>query len=298
MSEAKCNCQHCNGHIAFPTVMVGQMFDCPHCKMETQLYIPSVVTVSARLQPMPRPGESRKPHPAVLASVIIAGAIILSTVGFLVFNRRNPSPSPGPSVKVEAPTKAELPAAPEPTANVAPVLKVALAPVEEVKTLRYPPLTEAERTQAARTITILKADEDAVEGITWYKFESPPLQSDIHLYIGKFNTGQITLRLVIRYYGEDWIFMRKFPVRTSTGLFTIIPTEEIARNNGSRHVWETYDELARDNISIIEKMIVSPDCILRMEGERSEDLYLTASQRIRLAQMILVYRYWGGNFEK
>jgi hypothetical protein len=39
-AEAKCNCQHCNGHIAFPAEMAGQMFECPHCKRDTQLIIP------------------------------------------------------------------------------------------------------------------------------------------------------------------------------------------------------------------------------------------------------------------
>ncbi len=40
-TEAKCNCQHCSEHISFPTEMAGQMTVCPHCGLETKLYVPA-----------------------------------------------------------------------------------------------------------------------------------------------------------------------------------------------------------------------------------------------------------------
>src|ERR1035437_5625982 len=47
MSEAKCSCQFCNGHIAFPAEMAGQMSACPHCGLETKLFIPDVAKAPA-----------------------------------------------------------------------------------------------------------------------------------------------------------------------------------------------------------------------------------------------------------
>lgn len=38
--EFKCDCQHCGGHIAFPSEAAGQAVECPHCKIETLLYLP------------------------------------------------------------------------------------------------------------------------------------------------------------------------------------------------------------------------------------------------------------------
>jgi DNA-directed RNA polymerase subunit RPC12/RpoP len=38
--EAKCKCQHCGEHIAFPSEAAGQTVECPHCKNETLLSIP------------------------------------------------------------------------------------------------------------------------------------------------------------------------------------------------------------------------------------------------------------------
>jgi hypothetical protein len=36
--EAKCSCQHCDEHIAFPLELSGQTIECPHCKLETLLF--------------------------------------------------------------------------------------------------------------------------------------------------------------------------------------------------------------------------------------------------------------------
>jgi hypothetical protein len=43
-TEYKCNCQHCSGHISFPVEMAGQTILCPHCQLETLLFIPPVAT--------------------------------------------------------------------------------------------------------------------------------------------------------------------------------------------------------------------------------------------------------------
>lgn len=43
-AESKCACQHCGGHIAFPTEAAGQVAECPHCKCETILRLPPAKT--------------------------------------------------------------------------------------------------------------------------------------------------------------------------------------------------------------------------------------------------------------
>ena len=52
--ESKCDCQHCGGHIAFPAEMAGQMFECPHCKIET-LLIPSTDKPAQQSAPVQKP---------------------------------------------------------------------------------------------------------------------------------------------------------------------------------------------------------------------------------------------------
>lgn len=36
----KCSCNHCSGHIEFDSEHAGQMVVCPHCGLETQLFVP------------------------------------------------------------------------------------------------------------------------------------------------------------------------------------------------------------------------------------------------------------------
>lgn len=52
-TEAKCNCQFCNGHIAFPAEMAGQVIACPHCEMETKLFVPNAPVVPPTVAPKP-----------------------------------------------------------------------------------------------------------------------------------------------------------------------------------------------------------------------------------------------------
>ncbi|MFM2294634.1 MAG: hypothetical protein RLZZ350_1047 [Verrucomicrobiota bacterium] len=42
--EIKCRCQHCDGHIAFDKTQTGALVDCPHCKLETRLFVPQTAT--------------------------------------------------------------------------------------------------------------------------------------------------------------------------------------------------------------------------------------------------------------
>jgi hypothetical protein len=40
-TEARCSCQHCDGHIEFPSEMDGQAINCPHCTSPTVLNDPT-----------------------------------------------------------------------------------------------------------------------------------------------------------------------------------------------------------------------------------------------------------------
>lgn len=43
-NESKCDCKHCGGHIAFPSEAAGQTVECPHCRIETLLFLPPAET--------------------------------------------------------------------------------------------------------------------------------------------------------------------------------------------------------------------------------------------------------------
>jgi DNA-directed RNA polymerase subunit M/transcription elongation factor TFIIS len=57
---AKCRCQTCNGHLEFDPAAAGETIACPHCGVDTQLYLPPVE--ATRIQhsaPLPAPMPSR-----------------------------------------------------------------------------------------------------------------------------------------------------------------------------------------------------------------------------------------------
>jgi len=65
-----CHCQHCDGHIEFEAnelVEENSIVPCPHCGLETKLFIPQKVTVPAGAQPprleSPPAGASETPLP-------------------------------------------------------------------------------------------------------------------------------------------------------------------------------------------------------------------------------------------
>ena len=63
----KCNCQHCNGHIGFESVgfQPGTRVTCPHCDMETPLFIPPAMTARQRVNAHLRFIRSNSAYPAI-----------------------------------------------------------------------------------------------------------------------------------------------------------------------------------------------------------------------------------------
>jgi DNA-directed RNA polymerase subunit RPC12/RpoP len=47
---SECPCQNCNGHIEFEADQAGQTVACPHCGVETLLFVPP-----KRTEPEPKP---------------------------------------------------------------------------------------------------------------------------------------------------------------------------------------------------------------------------------------------------
>jgi len=78
----KCSCGHCSGHIEFDSEHAGQMVACPHCGLETKLYVPKVplnkpsLNVSVEIK--------RGVNPLGIASLVLGiGACVFCWIPFL-----------------------------------------------------------------------------------------------------------------------------------------------------------------------------------------------------------------------
>ena len=99
-NEAKCDCRHCGGHIAFPTEAAGQTVECPHCKLVTLLFIPSASTP---------PKRKNKTTALIVAIGFVFVAVAIGIFAF-IGTVKNSKPS--------APKINSKPSAPKPEENL------------------------------------------------------------------------------------------------------------------------------------------------------------------------------------
>ena len=78
----KCSCNHCSGNIEFDSEHAGQMVACPHCGLETKLYVPKV--------PLNKPPQNVSVeiksgvNPLGIASLVLGiGACVFCWIPFL-----------------------------------------------------------------------------------------------------------------------------------------------------------------------------------------------------------------------
>ncbi len=81
--EIKCKCQHCDGNIAFDIENSGQTIPCPHCGMDTVLFIPKRQT-----QQSVKSNKTQKPFkpfelPQMGGSGIAAAMAIIGVLNFI-----------------------------------------------------------------------------------------------------------------------------------------------------------------------------------------------------------------------
>jgi hypothetical protein len=296
MSDIQFNCPHCNQSIGAPEVLAGELVDCPTCKETIEVPLlarPADVELSASPQPprvSPASG-STPPQPIRRHSVfyyvfwgtvslfgtlaiLLVGIFFLSAfgAGFFTASRGH-----------TASTAETIPAA-----------------------RKLPALTESEAQEAQKLIGDLVTKRDEIEGITWYK----PLAADgyktaVYLYIGKKGTGEPWLRWGIRYYGDNWLFIHSYRIKIDEAeAATLLPTEEIKRDNSGESLWEIFDEPACTHAHLLNQILASRTTRLRMEETRgvkditleSSDLGLMRSDLAQMRDVLLVYRYLGGTW--
>jgi hypothetical protein len=88
----KCLCNHCSGHIEFDSEHAGQLVTCPHCGLETKLFIPSPVSEPKQQQPPPLLTVPRKKKGWGIVGVlgICFACIILGVLGLSMFSILTP----------------------------------------------------------------------------------------------------------------------------------------------------------------------------------------------------------------
>jgi len=96
--SVKCSCNNCSEHLQFELQDAGKRIDCPHCGMETLLYVPQKYVASVKQAPTTpapapqKPAAASQPAPQtdLRTRSSMAGAVsmvFLSIIGAaLIFN--------------------------------------------------------------------------------------------------------------------------------------------------------------------------------------------------------------------
>lgn len=134
------------------------------------------------------------------------------------------------------------------------------------------------------------SDKDEFKSIEWIqpKSERKTYDNTIYAYYGKDSSSVYTPRIVIRYYGEDWIFWKKAIFLVDGETFNFIPEKTPERDNNSE-VWETSDS----NLSemFIEKFMSfknAKSVKYRLEGDQHVRDFTLSKSKINAIYDILL----------
>jgi hypothetical protein len=122
--------------------------------------------------------------------------------------------------------------------------------------------------------------KDEFKSIEWIqpKLEKNTYDNTIYAYYGKDTSSVYSPRIVIRYYGDDWIFWKKAIFLVDGETFNFIPEETPKRDNNTE-VWETADSNLSD--MFIEKFMAfknAKSVKYRLEGEHVKDFTLSKAK--------------------
>jgi hypothetical protein len=164
---------------------------------------------------------------------------------------------------------------------------------------------EAARRDAAEgkaAIARLSKKVDDVQNVTYLRHRnSTPYvntRSDLQLYIVTAKGAAPTLRLVITYVAEDWLFVQKYFIKTDSASYTIDPGSRfsIERDNSGGKIWEWHDAVVTDaQLPMLHELSKAKRATLRYEGKQYyKDRTVSAAELGRLREVLLAYRALAG----
>lgn len=142
---------------------------------------------------------------------------------------------------------------------------------------------EKVKQQSLEILERFKTKKDDFNGITWYTHKNEPRYSDtrsyVSLYLGKKEGEKPTLRFVVNYTSDSWLFVKNAQANID-GTIVDIPNAEWHRDNDSE-IWEWIDVIASESIIDLSQQISeSKKTIIRFNGQQYFDDYtVTASDK-------------------
>lgn len=129
-------------------------------------------------------------------------------------------------------------------------------------------LKEVLQERVLREVEKFNVVYDEFEGITWLYSKMKPRYTNslaFYTYIGLHDNGQFWRRLVVRYHGDDWLFLKSIIIKTDNNTYTLDASN--AKRDNNADVWEWIDILVKDAEDfILYDVIHSKQTKIRFNG--------------------------------
>jgi hypothetical protein len=298
----KSNCPHCGGPIEYDHEGIGQTIDCPHCGQPFELKRSTASPkqpasklrrcfdcgndVSVNAESCPKCGCVLKKKKSIFYYVFIGTLCLLATIAIIWIGILLAAGF------FTATAVSNFNDAREKASNNLVTAKTAQ---------KLPPLTEQERIRAMGVLSNMKTSHDNIRGTAFYQLKPDSMYKDYAmLYVGRNSSGsgKPWLRLKIKYYDDDWLFIRSYTIKADDQVFELRPEyNEVERDNDAGDVWEWCDISADKHKTIINAMINAASITVRHNGDQYyKDRELTGDELRWMRDTFLVYRYFGGEW--
>ena len=159
-----------------------------------------------------------------------------------------------------------------------------------------------EKQRLANATKKLKKKYDDMNEITWYEDKSSGgYTSKFYAYIGKKENRAPWLRMYIRYYADDWLFIESYQIKVDGKSYTIKEKEygEIKTDNGSGSIWETLDRTVdAETYEIIKAIANGKNVKIRHNGkDYYKDRTITSKEKLALRNVIDAFEALGGEIK-
>ncbi|MFH1051685.1 MAG: hypothetical protein V1779_12255 [bacterium] len=142
----------------------------------------------------------------------------------------------------------------------------------------------------------LRKNYDEFKGITWFYDKTTTKynnRNSFHAYIATGKDFATSLRLRIQYFGDDWLFIESYIIKTDFSTFTLTPDK--VESDHSSEVWEWCDVSVDSEIYKILKDITNSKVVkVRMIGKYYKDREIPTSEKKALLNVIKGFEALGG----
>jgi len=140
----------------------------------------------------------------------------------------------------------------------------------------------------------LRSNRDNIDGITWYRDKETVYytnRNSVHIYMGT-SGGALGLRFVIQYYGNSWLFIKSYTIKTDKKTWDIpIKYSDRKSDNGGGMVWEWVDVAPSEvQIEMLKDIATSKTVKIRYRGkDYIKDRTITNREKRGISNVLAAY---------